>query len=203
MEPLQVFIVSDCGANVNLILDMAKSCVRISALMKLLAFLMLFSFMVSAPVAEAQWSNGSGRELSAKEKRKQDKQEAKAARKEAAQYYKEYIVKKRKSLILVKKIEDERSREASVRSFKMLYEEEEDVADDQMGRGRVIGGGSNRGRGASVSDGAKSKAMEAERKKYEKQIKKIDTQIEAEQTRIEEAELMTDELKSFIEQALK
>ena len=203
MEPLQVFIVSDCGANVNLILDMAKSCVRISALMKLLAFLMLFSFMVSAPVAEAQWSNGSGQELSAKEKRKQDKMEAKAARKEATLYYKEYIVKKRKSLILVKKIEDERSREASVRSFKMLFEEEEDVAADEMGSGRVVGGGNNRRRGPSVSDGAKGKAMEAERKKYEKQIKKIDTQIEAEKTRIEEAELMTDELQGFIKQALQ
>ncbi len=192
---------SDYRVNVNLILDMVESCVRISALMKLLAFLMLFSFMASAPVAEAQWSNGSGRELSAKEKRKQDKQEAKAARKEAAQYYKEYIVKKRKALILVKKIEDERSREASVRSFKMLFEDEEDVADDQMGAGRVIGGGNSRR--TSVSDGAKGKAMEAERKKYEKQIKKIDTQIEAEQTRIEESELMTDELQDFIKQALQ
>ena len=166
--------------------------------MKLLAFFMIFTLFASAPMAEAQ-GYGNGTEMSAKEKRKQAKQEAKQARKEAAQYYKEYIVKKRKALILVKKIEDERSRDGSIRSFKVLFEEAEED-DDQMGDGRVIGGASG---GSGVSDEAKNKAMEAERKKYEKQIKKIDAQIEAESTRIEEAELMTDELKGFITKSLE
>lgn len=169
--------------------------------MKFLSFFMLFALFASAPMAEAQRYNNSGTEMSAKEKRKQAKQEAKQARKEAAQYYKEYIVKKRKALILVKKIEDERSRDASIRSFKLLYEEPEEE-DTQMNDGRVIGGGSG-GNGGGVSEEAKNKAMEAERKKYEKQIKKIDAQIEAETTRIEEAELMTDELKGYITESLK
>ena len=165
--------------------------------MKLLALFMLFAFVASTPVVEAQWSN-TGTELSPKEKRKQAKAEAKQARKEAAQHYKEYIVMKRKALILVKKIEDERSREASLRSFKLLFETEEEEED--MGDGRVIGG--NNG-GNSVSEEARKKAMDAERAKYEKQIKKIDTQIEAESTRIEEAELMTDALQEYIKQALQ
>ena len=158
---------------------------------------MLFAFVASTPVVEAQWSN-TNTELSPKEKRKQAKAEAKQARKEAAQHYKEYIVMKRKALILVKKIEDERSREASLRSFKLLFETEEEEED--MGDGRVIGG--NNG-GNSVSEEARKKAMDAERAKYEKQIKKIDTQIEAESTRIEEAELMTDALQEYIKQALQ
>lgn len=165
--------------------------------MKLLALFMLFAFVASTPVVEAQWSN-TNTELSPKEKRKQAKAEAKQARKEAAQHYKEYIVMKRKALILVKKIEDERSREASLRSFKLLFETEEEEED--MGDGRVIGG--NNG-GNSVSEEARKKAMDAERAKYEKQIKKIDTQIEAESTRIEEAELMTDALQEYIKQALQ
>jgi hypothetical protein len=167
--------------------------------MRLLAFFMIFSLFASAPMAEAQGYN-NGTEMSAKEKRKQAKQEAKQARKEAAQYYKEYIVKKRKALILVKKIEDERSRDGSIRSFKVLFEEASEEDDDKMGDGREIGGASG---GSGVSDEAKNKAMEAERKKYEKQIKKIDAQIEAESTRIEEAELMTDELKGYITKSLE
>lgn len=165
--------------------------------MKLLAFFMLFTLMASAPIAEAQWS-GDTQELSPKEKRKQAKQEAKQARKEAAQHYKEYIVSKRKALILVKKIEDERSLNASIRSFKLLYaapESDEDEMDDS----RMIGGNGS----SSVSEEAKKKAMDAERRKYEKQINKIDAQIEAEKTRLEEAELMNDELKDFISKALE
>lgn len=168
--------------------------------MKLLALFMLFAFVASTPVVEAQWSN-TNTELSPKEKRKQAKAEAKQARKEAAQHYKEYIVVKRKSLILVKKIEDERSRDASVRSFKLLFEAEEE--DEDMGNDRTVGGGGYGNSGPTVSDEARKKAMDAERAKYEKQIKKIDSQIEAESTRIEEAELMTDELKEFIKQALQ
>ena len=53
--------------------------------MKLLAFLMIFAFVASTPLVEAQWSNGSNTELSPQEKRKKAKQEAKAARKEATQ----------------------------------------------------------------------------------------------------------------------
>jgi hypothetical protein len=166
--------------------------------MKFLALFMLLAFAVCEPVAQAQWSNGNTEELSPKEKRKQAKQEAKQARKEAAQYYKEYIVKKRKALILVKKIEDERSRNASIRSFKLLFEEEEE--DEELGSDRTIGGGGY-GNGGGVSEKAKNKAMEAERKKYEKAIKKIDDQIDAEVTRIEEAELMTDELSEFVKKA--
>lgn len=168
--------------------------------MKLFAFFMLFAFVASAPVVEAQWSN-SNTELSPKEKRKQAKTEAKQARKEAAQYYKEYIVVKRKALILVKKIEDERSRDASVRAFKLLFETEEEEED--MGNDRVVGGSYGNNGGKSVSESAKKKAMDAERAKYEKQIKKIDEQIEAESTRIEEAELMNDALQEYIKQALQ
>ena len=168
-------------------------------LMKLLAFLMIFAFVASTPLVEAQWSNGSNTELSPQEKRKKAKQEAKVARKEAAQYYKEYIVKKRKALILFKKIEDERSRDGSIRSFKVVFEEEESE-EETMDSGRVIGGGNG---SPEISDEARKKAMDAERKKYEKQIKKIDTQIEAEKTRIEEAELMTDELQEFIKKSME
>lgn len=164
--------------------------------MRFLAFCILLAVAVCEPVAEAQWSNGNT-ELSPKEKRKQAKQEAKQARKEATQYYKDYIVKKRKALILIKKIEDERSRNASIRSFKKLYEEEEDC--EEMGNGRTIGGGY--GNGGGVSEKAKNKAMEDERKKYEKAIKKIDDQIDEENDRIEEAGLMTDELNEFIKKA--
>ena len=164
--------------------------------MRFLSFFLLFGLLASAPMVEAQWSNSSS-ELSPKEKRKQAKQEAKQARKEATQYYKDYIVKKRKALILIKKIEDERSRNASIRSFKKLYEEEEDS--EEMGADRTIGGGY--GNGGGVSEKAKKKAMEEERKKYEKAIKKIDDQIDEEVTRIEEAELMTDELNEFIKKA--
>lgn len=165
--------------------------------MKILSLCILLALAVCEPVAQAQWSNGGDTELSPKEKRKQAKQEAKQARKEAAQYYKEYIVKKRKALILVKKIEDERSRNASIRSFKLLFEEEE--SEEELGADRTYGmGGSGN---AGVSEEAKKKAMEAERKKYEKAIKKIDDQIDAEVTRIEEAELMTDELSEFIKKA--
>lgn len=166
--------------------------------MKILSLCILLALAVCEPVAQAQWSNGGNTELSPKEKRKQAKQEAKQARKEAAQYYKEYIVKKRKALILVKKIEDERSRNASIRSFKLLFEEEE--TDEELGADRTIGMGGS-GNGGGVSEEAKKKAMEAERKKYEKAIKKIDDQIDAEVTRIEEAELMTDELSAFIKRA--
>lgn len=169
--------------------------------MKYLAFLMMFSFFAASPVAEAQWSSDGGTELSPKEKRKKAKQEAKQARKEATQYYKEYIVQKRKALILVKKIEDERSRDGSVRSFKVLYEEAEDDGEELDG-GRVIGGASGYG-DRGVSEEAKNKAMSAERKKYQKQIDKINAQIEAEKTRIEEAELMTDQLQEFITKALE
>ncbi len=165
--------------------------------MKILSLCILLALAVCEPVAQAQWSNGGNTELSPKEKRKQAKQEAKQARKEAAQYYKEYIVKKRKALILVKKIEDERSRNASIRSFKLLFEEEE--TDEELGADRTIGMGAS-GNGG-VSEEAKKKAMDAERKKYEKAIKKIDDQIDAEVTRIEEAELMTDELSAFIKRA--
>ena len=165
--------------------------------MKILSLCILLALAVCEPVAQAQWSNGGNTELSPKEKRKQAKQEAKQARKEAAQYYKEYIVKKRKALILVKKIEDERSRNASIRSFKLLFEEEE--SEEELGDDRTYGmGGSGNG---GVCEEAKKKAMEAERKKYEKAIKKIDDQIDAEGTRIEEAELMTDELSEFIKKA--
>ena len=165
--------------------------------MKILSLCILLALAVCEPVAQAQWSNGGNTELSPKEKRKQAKQEAKQARKEAAQYYKEYIVKKSKALILVKKIEDERSRNASIRSFKLLFEEEE--SEEELGADRTYGMGSS-GNGG-VSEEAKKKAMEAERKKYEKAIKKIDDQIDAEVTRIEEAELMTDELSEFIKKA--
>lgn len=172
--------------------------------MKLLALFLMFAFMVSAPVAEAQWSNSPNQELSPKEKRKREKQEAKQARQVAQLHYKEYMIQKRKALILVKKIEDERSRNASVRSFKLLYGEEAEDSDVPRGNGRVIGDvGSNRGYGSTVSDEAKNKAMETERKKYERQIKKIDTQLETESTRIEEAELMTDELQNYIKKALE
>ena len=167
--------------------------------MKLLAFLMIFAFVASTPLVEAQARNGADTELSPQEKRKKAKQEAKAARKEATQYYKEYIVKKRKALILFKKIEDERSRDGSIRSFKVVFEEEESE-EETMDSGRVIGGGNG---SPEISDEARKKAMDAERKKYEKQIKKIDTQIEAEKTRIEEAELMTDELQEFINKSLE
>lgn len=173
--------------------------------MKLFAFILMLACVVSVPVAEAQWSNNSGQELSAKEKRKQAKQEAKQARMAAAQHYKEYIVQKRKACILVKKIEDERSRNASIRSFKLLYESEE-VEDDEdsMNSGRIVGRSRNRGAaGNAPSDEATKTAMDAERKKYERQIKKIDTQIEAETSRIEEAGLMTDELQDFIKKALE
>lgn len=174
--------------------------------MKLLSYLLMFVFIAAEPVAYAQWSTGGQQELSPKEKRKREKQEAKQARKEAAQYYKDYIVRKRKALILVKKIEDERSRNASLRSFKLLYEEVEESEEDSQISRNSNGGPYGYGYGGNyggVSEKALEKAKEAERKKYEKQIAKIDAQIEAEKTRIEEAELMTDELDGFIKQALK
>ena len=173
-------------------------------MVKILALFMMFAFLASAPMAEAQWSGGADRSLSPKEKRKRDRQEAKQARQVAQLHYKEYMVKKRKALILLKKIEDERSRNASVRSFKALYEEEDDA--DQPGGDRVIGGArrSSAARyGDDVSDEAKKKAMEAERKKFERQIEKLNTQMESETTRIEESELMTDELQAFIKKAME
>ncbi len=174
--------------------------------MKYLSFLLMFSFFASSPIAEAQWSSDSGRELSPKEKRKQAQQEAKMARKEATKYYKEYIVQKRKGLILVKKVEDERSRDGSIRSFKVLYAEAEEEDDSAaMGEGRVIGG-SRRSRssyGADISDEAKQKARDAEGRKYKKQIDKINAQIETEKARIEEAGLMTDQLQEYITKALE
>lgn len=174
--------------------------------MKHLAYLLMLVFAVSAPLAEAQWSNNGGQELSDKEKRKQAKQEAKQARIAAAKHYKEYIVQKRKALILVKKIEDERSRNASIRSFNLLYGEAE-TEDEEDGNGmisrnprsRFSGGYGNSG----PSEEATKKAMDAERKKYERQIKKIDTQLEEESNRIQEADLMTDELEAFIKKALE
>lgn len=174
--------------------------------MKHLAYLLMLIFAVSAPMTEAQWSNNGGQELSGKEKRKQAKQEAKQARMAAAKHYKEYIVQKRKALILVKKIEDERSRNASIRSFKLLYEEPE-TEDEEDGNGMIsrnprarnMGGFGNSGPGEEATQ----KAMEAERKKYARQIKKIDDQIMAEKARIEEAELMTDELEAYIQKALE
>lgn len=173
--------------------------------MKYLSILMMFAFFASSPIAEAQWSSDSGRELSVKEKRKQAKQEAKQARKEATKYYKDYMVQKRKGLILIKKIEDERSRDGSIRSFKVLYAEPEEEDDSAaMGAGRVIGGGSRSSHGgATVSEEAQQKARDAERRKYQKQIDKINAQIEAEKARIEEANLMTDQLQEFITKALE
>lgn len=143
--------------------------------MKLLSYLLMFVFIAAEPVAYAQWSTGGQQELSPKDKRKREKQDAKQARKEAAQYYKDYIVRKRKALILVKKIEDERSRNASLRSFKLLYEEEEESEEDaQISRnGRAYGNGYG-GNSGGVSEKTLEKAKEAERKKYEKQIAKID-----------------------------
>ena len=173
--------------------------------MKYLSILMMFAFFASSPIAEARWSSDSGRELSVKEKRKQAQQEAKQARKEATKYYKDYMVQKRKGLILIKKIEDERSRDGSIRSFKVLYAEAEEEDDSAaMGAGRVIGGGS-RGSygGATVSEEAQQKARDAERRKYQKQIDKINAQIEAEKARIEESNLMTDQLQEFITKALE
>ena len=173
---------------------------------KILALFMMFAFLASAPMAEAQWNRGADRELSPKEKRKRDRQDAKQARQVAQLHYKEYMVKKRKALILLKKIEDERSRNASVRSFKLLFEVEDADSADQPGGDRVIGGarGSSAGRyGEDVPEEAKKKAMDAERKKYERQLEKLHAQMEAEQTRIEEAELMTDEVQDFIKKSME
>ncbi len=173
--------------------------------MKYLSILMMFAFFASSPIAEARSSSDSGRELSVKEKRKQAQQEAKQARKEATKYYKDYMVQKRKGLILIKKIEDERSRDGSIRSFKVLYAEAEEEDDSAaMGEGRVIGGGSRSSHGgATVSEEAQQKARDAERRKYKKQIDKINAQIEVEKARIEEANLMTDQLQEFITKALE
>ena len=167
--------------------------------MRFLSFFLLFGLLASAPMVEAQWSNSSS-ELSPKEKRKKAKQEAKQARKEAVTHYKEYIVKKRRALILVKNVEEEKDVARVVKGFRALFsvaEREENMSND-----RVIGGASGNG-GVEVSEEARKKAMEMERKKYEKHIKKIDAQIEAEKSRIEEAGIMTDELADFIKKSLE
>lgn len=167
--------------------------------MRFLSFFLLFGLLASAPMVEAQWSN-STQELSPKEKRKQAKQEAKQARKEAVAHYKAYIVQKRRALNYVKNVEEEKDVARILKGLRSLYEVEEN---SEMDSERTIGGGSYNNGGAEVSEAAKKKAMDAERKKYEKHINKIDAQIEAEKTRIEEAGLMTDELKEMISKALE
>lgn len=168
--------------------------------MRFLSFLLLFGLLASAPMVEAQWSNSSS-ELSPKEKRKQAKQEAKQARKEAVSHYKSYIVQKRRALSYIKNVEEEKDVARILKGLRALYEEEE--AETEMDGDRSIGGGSSGNGGVEISEAARKKAMDAERKKYEKHIKKIDTQIEAEKSRIEEAGIMTDELADFIKKALE
>lgn len=169
--------------------------------MRFLSFFLLFGLLASAPMVEAQWSNSSS-ELSPKEKRKKAKQEAKQARKEAVSYYKEYIVKKRRAFLLVKNVEEEKDVARIVKGFRALFEVEDE--EEKMSNDRVIGGGSSSGNGGvEVSEEARKKAMDMERKKYEKHIKKIDAQIEAEKSRIEEAGIMTDELADFIKKSLE
>ena len=173
----------------------------VSQYMRFLSFFLLFGLLASAPLVEAQWSNSTS-ELSPKEKRKKAKQEAKQARKEAVAYYKDYIVKKRRAYLLVKNVEEEKDVARILKGFRALYETAE--KEENMNGDRVIGGGSSCGNGGvEVSEEAKKKAMDAERKKYEKHIKKIDNQIETEKARIEEAGLMTDELKEMITKALE